>query len=200
MDKKESLKLVEEKCKEADLSLKESATNLVFGKGNANAEIMFVGEAPGNNEDLQGYPFVGAAGKNLDKLLANVGLSLENVYVANILKYRPPENRNPSSEEIKLHTPWLLEQIKVIKPKIVCSLGNFSTKFFLSNGEVDNMDKISGITQLHGKVKLIEMHGMKIKLIPLFHPAAIIYNRKLVDLWEKDMEIVKKEIQQVSLS
>lgn len=200
MDKTELLKEIEEKCRQADLPLKNTAKNLVFGKGNPEAEIVFVGEAAGRMEDEQGYPFVGAAGKNLDKLLANVGLSLENVYVANILKYRPPENRNPLPEEIKLHTYWLLEQIKVIKPKIVCSLGNFSTKFFLSNGEVDNMDKIEGITQLHGKVKLIEMDGMKIKLIPLFHPAAIIYNRKLINLWEEDMGIVKKEIQQASLS
>lgn len=200
MDKINALKEIEEKCRIIDLPLKDGAKNLVFGKGNGDAEILFVGEAPGNNEDLQGMPFVGAAGKNLDKLLVNVGLSLNDVYIANILKYRPPENRNPLPEEIKLHTPWLIEQIKCIKPKIVCSLGNYSTKFFLSNGEVDKMDKVEGITQLHGKVKIIDFYGLNIKLIPLFHPAAIIYNRKLIDLWEKDMEIVKKEIQQASLS
>ncbi|MEK6890111.1 MAG: uracil-DNA glycosylase [Nanoarchaeota archaeon] len=200
MDKTQLLKEIEYKCGQADLPLKQGSTNLVFGKGNPKAEIMFVGEAPGNNEDLQGMPFVGAAGKNLDKLLAGVRLSMEDVYIANILKYRPPENRVPLTEEIKEHTVWLLEQIKCIKPKIVCSLGNYATKFFLSLGEVDKMDKVEGITQLHGEVKIIDMQGLKIKLIPLFHPAAIIYNRKLIGLWEADMEIVKKEIAQASLS
>jgi DNA polymerase len=95
--------------------------NLVVGKGNFEAKILFVGEAPGRNEDEQGLPFVGAAGKNLDKLLAKVGLTLENVYVTNILKCRPPENRNPLPEEIKAHTPWLMKQIKEIKPKVICS-------------------------------------------------------------------------------
>ena len=168
--------------------------NIVLGKGNLNADILFVGEAPGKNEDEQGIPFVGAAGKNLDMLLAKVGLSLDNVYVANILKCRPPENRDPLPEEIKAHTPWLLKQIREIKPKVICSLGNYSTKFFLAGCDVDNMKKQPGITQVHGKVKMIEIDGMTIKLIPLFHPAAIIYNRNFIAEWEKDMEIVKKEI------
>src|SRR3989338_5412397 len=106
------LKEIEEECGQADLPLKEGATNLVFGKGNASASIMFVGEAPGRNEDLQGFPFVGVAGKNLDSLLAKVGLSMNDVYIANILKYRPPENRDPLPEEIVAHTPWLLKQIE----------------------------------------------------------------------------------------
>ncbi|MEX0920811.1 MAG: uracil-DNA glycosylase [Candidatus Pacearchaeota archaeon] len=175
--------------------------NIVVGKGNLDADILFVGEAPGRNEDEQGLPFVGAAGKNLDKLLEKVGLSLDNVYVANILKCRPPENRDPLPEEIKAHTPWLVEQIKKIKPKVICSLGNYATKFFLADGNVDKMKGIPGITQVHGKVKMIDFYGLKIKLIPLFHPAAIIYNRnKLTPLWEKDMEIVKSEIQQKTLT
>jgi DNA polymerase len=177
-----------------DLPLKELSKNLVFGKGNPDAKIMFIGEAAGRNEDEQGLPFVGAAGKNLDKLLATVGLSLNEVYIANILKYRPPENRDPLSEEIKLHTPWLIKQIEIIKPAVVCSLGNYATKFFLANGVVEKMDEQSGITTLHGKVREIDFAGLKIKLIPLFHPAAIIYNQKLLSLWNADMEIVKKEI------
>ena len=188
MENPDYIKLVQETeiCK--------SCKNIVVGKGNLNADIMFVGEAPGKNEDEQGLPFVGAAGKNLDKLLVSVGLSLKDVYVANILKCRPPANRDPSPDEIKAHTPWLIEQIKKIKPKVICSLGNYSTKFFLANGEVDKMNEIVGITQLHGKVNLINFYGQEIKLIPLFHPAAIIYNRNLIDSWEKDMEIVKSEI------
>ena len=172
--------------------------NLVVGKGNENADIFFVGEAPGKKEDEQGIPFVGRAGKNLDKLLENVGLSLEDIYVANILKCRPPKNRDPSPEEIMAHTPWLLEQIKQIKPKVVCSLGNYATKFFLSKGDVALMKKQPGITELHGKARIIEIGGVKIKLIPLFHPAAMIYNRSLISLWEEDMWVVKREIENSS--
>lgn len=168
--------------------------NIVIGKGNLNAKILFVGEAPGRNEDEQGLPFVGAAGKNLDKLLAQVGLSLDDIYIANILKCRPPENRNPLPDEIRAHTPWLLQQVKEIQPEVVCSLGNYATKFFLAQGVVEEMDKQPGITQLHGKVKEIKIGGLTIKLIPLFHPAAIIYNRTLITAWEKDMEVVKQEI------
>ncbi len=176
-----------------------NCNNIVVGKGNINAPILFVGEAPGRNEDLEGLPFVGAAGKNLDKLLEKVGLSMADVYIANILKCRPPENRNPSIEEIRAHTPWLLKQITDIKPKVICSLGNYATKFFLAGTDVDNMNAQPGITSVHGKIRLIELNGKKIKLIPLFHPAAIIYNRGLLGEWEKDIEFVKKEINQDSL-
>ena len=168
--------------------------NIVVGKGDLNSKIIFVGEAPGRNEDEQGFPFVGVAGKNLDKLLNNVGLSLKDVYIVNILKCRPPENRNPLPDEIRAHTPWLVKQIKEIKPNVVCSLGNYATKFFLADGVVENMNKQVGITSVHGKVKKMEFKGVKIRLIPLFHPAAIIYNQKLKPLWEADMGIVKKEI------
>jgi len=179
--------------------------NIVVGGGDIHANILFVGEAPGRNEDLQGIPFCGAAGKNLDKLLERVGLRRENIYIANILKCRPPKNRDPLPDEIRAHTPWLLKQIRDMKPKVVCSLGNYATKFFLAKGDIDKMGKQIGITQVHGKAQDIEMKFkeeegegvsvMKFKLIPLFHPAAIIYNRnKLTPLWEEDMEIVKQEI------
>ncbi|MFA5061068.1 MAG: uracil-DNA glycosylase [Candidatus Pacearchaeota archaeon] len=171
-----------------------NCTNIVVGKGNPNSDILFVGEAPGKNEDLQGLAFVGVAGKNLDKLLERVGLSLNDVYIANILKCRPPENRDPLPEEIEIHKPWLIKQIKEMKPKVVCSLGNYATKFFLAKGEVKDMANQQGITTLHGKVREIDFDGLKIKLIPLFHPAAIIYNQRLLPLWEADMEIVKEEI------
>ncbi len=197
MKKEELMNQLKEETAKADLPLKATATNLVFGKGNSEAEVLMVGESPGAKEDLQGMPFVGAAGKNLDKLLNEVGLSLENVYVANILKYRPPENRNPSVEEIRAHTGFLIKQIEVIKPKVICTLGNYATKFFLANGDVDKMDEMPGITQVHGKTKEIEFLGMKIKIIPLFHPAAIIYNRKLIVEWENDMGIVKQEIKKI---
>jgi DNA polymerase len=194
MDKEQLLKEIEEECRKADLPLKEGAKNLVFGKGSPDAEVVMVGESPGRNEDLQGMPFVGAAGKNLDKLLNEVGLSLKDVYIANILKYRPPENRGPLPEEIKANTPWLLKQIQVIKPRVVCSLGNYASKFFLANGDVDKMNEMPGITSIHGQVKEMDFLGMKIKLIPLFHPAAIIYNRKLIVEWDKDIEVVKSNL------
>ena len=173
--------------------------NIVVGKGNLKAEILFVGEAPGKNEDEQGLPFVGAAGKNLDELLKKVGLILDDIYITNILKCRPPENRNPLKEEILAHTPWLIEQIKEISPKVICSLGNYATKFFLANGKIEEMEKQEGITKVHGKAKIIDFEGLEIKLIPLFHPAAIIYNHALISAWEKDMEIVKVEVSQKRL-
>ena len=188
-------KVEREASEEKSLPLRKTSKNLVFGKGSPNAKIMFVGEAPGRHEDEQGFPFVGIAGKNLDKLLGKVGLNLEGVYIANILKYRPPENRNPNPEEIKTHIPYLLKQISIIKPEVVCSLGNYATKFFLSEGNVDLMDKQPGITSIHGKAKFVKIEDVRFKLIPLFHPAAIIYKRDLAPLWEKDMEIVKKEIE-----
>lgn len=196
--------ILEGDCEEIVLVKKselcKNCKNIVVGKGNENSRILFVGEAPGKNEDEQGVPFCGAAGKNLDKLLERVGLSLEEIYVANILKCRPPLNRDPLPSEIKEHTPWLLKQIKEMKPRVVCSLGNYATKFFLSGCDVEKMNEQPGITKVHGKVKEIEIDGFKIKLIPLFHPAAIIYNRnKLTPLWEADMEIVKKEVFQESL-
>jgi DNA polymerase len=177
-----------------------SCKNIVVGRGNPVAKVLFVGEAPGRNEDEQGLPFVGLAGKNLDNLLNKVGLTISDIYIANILKCRPPENRAPLPEEIKAHTPWLLKQIKEMKPLVICSLGNYATKFFLAKCNVDEMKNQKGITQIHGKVMDIEISGLKIKLIPLFHPAAIIYNRnKLTSLWEEDMEIVKREINKEEL-
>jgi uracil-DNA glycosylase len=193
-----SKEICEGDCEEIILVKKselcKNCTNIVVGKGNLNAKILFVGEAPGRNEDLHGLPFVGAAGKNLDKLLGRVGLTLDDIYVANILKCRPPENRVPLPDEIRTHTPWLIKQIREMRPSVVCSLGNYATKFFLAGGSVDAMDKQAGITSIHGKVLNIVFDGLNIKLIPLFHPAAIIYNQKLLPLWEADMEVVKREI------
>ena len=189
-------------CKEYTLAKQteicRNCESFVFGKGNEKADIVFVGEAPGRKEDEEGLPFVGAAGKNLDKLLAGVGLNLEDIYVTNILKCRPLENADPTVEDMLSHTPFLIKQLEGIKPKVVCSLGNYATKFFLSGGDVEKMKDQKGITELHGKMQEIEFRGMKIKLIPLFHPAAIIYNRSLLPLWGEDMEIVKDIIGKIS--
>ncbi len=188
--------------------LKDAAKNLVFGKGNPDASILFIGEAPGAKEDELGIPFVGAAGKELDKLLRSINLTLDDVYIANILKYRPPENRDPNVEEIYRHTPYLIDQIKIIKPKIICTLGNYSTKFVLAQFNIPNMKKIVGITELHGKVNPISIDGMDFMVIPLYHPAAMLYNPKLRAVLGEDflkmgeilgLEIVEKKIVQKGL-
>jgi DNA polymerase len=172
--------------------LKDAALNLVFGKGNHDAPIIFIGEAPGAKEDEQGIPFVGSAGKELDKLLRSINLTLDDVYIANILKYRPPNNRNPSVEEIYRHTPYLIRQIKTIKPKIICTLGNYSTKFVLASFKVDGMNKIDGITKLHGKPIDLDIDGMNFKIIPLYHPAAMLYNPNLRPILSEDFKNMGK--------
>jgi uracil-DNA glycosylase len=174
--------------------LKDAATNLVFGKGNPNAKLLFIGEAPGKKEDEQGIPFVGTAGKRLDKLLNSIGLSLDDVYIANILKYRPPKNRDPKPDEIKKHTPYLIKQIKTIQPKVVATLGNFSTKFMLGNCNIKDMKKIEGISKLHGKLQTVTFDGTEVTIIPLYHPAAMLYRPKLRETIEEDFQIIKQHI------
>jgi len=192
MAKQESLELIRKKItEEMKCPLKDAATHLVFGKGNPDAKILFIGEAPGAQEDLKGIPFVGSAGRELDKLLHSIGLSPDDVYIANILKYRPPENRNPTMEEIKRHTPYLIEQIKVIQPKIVVTLGNFSTKFVLADFNPENMKSIGGITFLHGKPVEKKIDGLPFLVFPLYHPAAILYNPKLRKELEDDFLKIK---------
>lgn len=142
----------------------EGRTQTVFGAGNPNARVLIVGEAPGKNEDLQGVPFVGAAGKYLDELLGVAGLKREDVFIANVLKCRPPGNRDPRVEEIECCTPYLREQTRTIDPEYIVTLGNFATKFILKT-EV-------GITRLHGKLQ----QAGKFKVFPIFHPAAALYD------------------------
>lgn len=146
-------------------SLWEGRTNLVFGVGNPQARVLIVGEAPGKNEDLQGEPFVGAAGKNLNALLELAGLEREDIYIANVLKCRPPGNRNPQVDEIQACAPFLREQTRIINPSFIVTLGNFATKFILKT-EV-------GITQLHGQLQ----QAGRFKVFPVYHPAAAIYDR-----------------------
>jgi uracil-DNA glycosylase len=139
-------------------------TNVVFGSGNADADLMFVGEAPGHHEDQQGKPFVGAAGKLLDKLLAEIELQREDVFIANVLKSRPPGNRDPEPEEIEACTPYLLRQIELIEPLVICTLGNFSTKLLTRRQD--------GITRVHGKPQEHTISGLSLTIYPIYHPAA----------------------------
>ena len=191
LSKQKLLDLLKERVeKELDCSLKKEANNLVFGKGSSDAEIFFIGEAPGKEEDLQGIPFVGRSGKELDKQLRRIDLSLDEVYIANILKYRPPKNRNPTSKEIQKHTPYLIEQINIIKPKYLVTLGNYATKFVLSGFSQKGMSKIEGIASLHGRKAEVVYEEKTYFVFPIYHPAAMMYNGKVRGLFEKDFLIL----------
>src|SRR3954465_901010 len=143
-----------------------SRTNLVFGMGNADAELMFVGEAPGKHEDLQGKPFVGQAGRLLDTLLGEIGMERSQVFIANVLMCRPPGNRDPLPEEIEEGKPYLMRKIELIRPKMICTLGNFATKTITGSP--------MGITRVCGRPQQRELGGLDVTIYPLFHPAAAL--------------------------
>jgi len=190
--KKEALEKMREgmlNCKRCKLH--ETRTNLVFGSGNPDAAIMFVGEAPGRDEDEQGLPFVGRSGKLLTKIIESIGttnttpigLTRDDVYIANILKSRPPENRNPAPDEIAACSPFLFEQIRIIQPKVICSLGTFSAHTLLNT--------TTPISKLRGK--FYPFKGSL--LLPTFHPAYLLRNpSKKADVWE-DMKMIAREYQ-----
>jgi uracil-DNA glycosylase len=158
--------------------LSQGRTQVVFGVGDPSADLMFVGEAPGFHEDKQGYPFVGQAGKLLDKLLAGIGLERSNVYIANVLKCRPPGNRDPQPDEIQACESHLWKQIELIKPKVVATLGNFATKL-LSGRPL-------GITRVHGQEQEVDLGGNRVLLYPLYHPAAALYTPRMLEVLESD--------------
>lgn len=174
--------------------LKDAATNIVFGKGNPDAQLFFIGEAPGEKEDLQGVPFVGAAGRELDKMLKLIGLGLSDVYIANVLKYRPPKNRDPTMDEIRRHTPYLVEQILAIKPRVIITLGNFATKFVLSEFNPDAMKNVSGISKLHGQHIPLVVDGFSCVVMPIYHPAAMLYRPQLRIAMKEDFLSLKELI------
>ena len=159
-------------------ALAQTRTQVVFGSGSPTADLMFVGEAPGFHEDKQGVPFVGAAGKLLGKLLEGIGLSRDEVYIANVLKCRPPGNRDPQPEEIESCEPHLWKQIELIQPKLIATLGNFATK--LLSG------KPNGITQVHGREQAVVLGGNAVTLYPIFHPAAALYTPRMLQVLEED--------------
>jgi len=159
-------------------ALAEGRTQVVFGSGSADAELMFVGEAPGFHEDQQGVPFVGQAGKLLDKLLEGIGLTRSDVFVVNVLKCRPPGNRDPMPEEIAACEPHLFRQIELIEPTLVATLGNFATK--LLSG------KPAGITRVHGHEQEVTLGSRTVSLYPLYHPAAALYTPSMLKVLEED--------------
>src|ERR687885_2623378 len=152
---------------------------VVFGNGNADADLMFVGEAPGAREDEQGLPFVGQAGRLLDRLLADIGLTRSDVFVCNTLKCRPPGNRDPLPQEIDNCQDYLLRQVELIQPRVVCTLGNFATKLLRG-------DAATGITRLHGREEVRRIGPRTVRLYPLYHPAAALYTPAMLETLRAD--------------
>jgi uracil-DNA glycosylase family 4 len=169
-----------EGCKRCPLY--ETRTKAVFGAGNADADLMFVGEAPGAEEDRQGLPFVGRAGGLLNEMLVEIGLSREEVFICNVLKSRPPGNRDPQPEEIAACEPYLWEQVRLIEPRVVCTLGNFATKLLSGNP--------TGITKVRGTPQVHELGVRTVYLLPLFHPAAALRTPSVKQILRDDFATI----------
>ncbi len=164
--------------------LHKSKTNYVPGSGNPNARVVFVGEAPGREEDRQGEPFVGAAGKLLNEMLARIGLRREDVFICNVLKCRPPNNRDPKPEEIEACGGYLLRQLDVIKPDVIVCLGRIAAKFIFENFGLE----FTSISKVRGKVFTVRRWGKDVKIYPIYHPAAILYRPQLREEYERMFE------------
>jgi uracil-DNA glycosylase family 4 len=187
--RREALKTVWHEAKDCTrCPLAETRTTVVFGNGDADADLMFVGEAPGANEDREGLPFVGQAGKLLDKLLAEIGLDRRQVFVANVLKCRPPGNRDPQPGEIESCEPYLFQQVELIEPLVVCTLGNFSTKLLRGDS--------TGITRLHGQAEVRTIGSRAVRLFPLFHPAAALYTPRTQETLRADFQRIPELLAQ----
>ena len=171
-------------CKKCDLC--KTRNNPVVGNGSLNAKVMFIGEAPGYHEDMQGVPFVGRAGKIFDELLQSIELKREEVYVCNILKCRPPDNRNPFDLEIKACTPYLDRQITAIKPKVIGTLGNFATSYILKKYKLE----VEKIGMVHGKTFHIKNLLFDARIIPVYHPAAATYNPNMKSVLMDDFKAI----------
>jgi DNA polymerase len=200
MGKQQQLDDIKRKITDDDPApeLKAGATQLVFGDGNADAEIVFVGEAPGKNEDLQGKPFVGAAGHFLDEMLEMIDLKRQDIYITNIVKYRPPNNRDPYPDEKKAFLPYLQSQLEVIQPKVVVTLGRHSMNCFLPDLQ---------ISQCHGQPKRVRLalkannnDSLQVVILPLFHPAAALYNGSMRQTLIDDFALIPALIEKIKSS
>jgi len=161
----------------------------VIGQGSHEADIMFVGEAPGFNENKTGRPFCGNAGKVFDELLNSADLKREDIYIGNILKCRPPDNRNPLQSEIEACTPYLIRQISIINPKVICCLGNFASRFVMELFGLT--DQIEGISKMHGQIFEGSDGERTVKIIPLYHPAVASYNQNMIGSLKEDFGVLK---------
>jgi uracil-DNA glycosylase len=180
-ERRERLKAVYEEARQCvRCPLHKTRTTVVFGSGNADADLMFIGEAPGANEDKQGLPFVGQAGKLLDKLLGEIGLERGDVFIANTLKCRPPGNRDPHPNEIDTCQNYLRQQVALIQPTVICTLGNFSTKLLRE----DN----TGISRVHGQDEVRVIGTRAVRLYPLYHPAAALYTPSTLETLRADFQ------------
>lgn len=168
-------------------------TNAVPGEGNINTSVMFVGEAPGYWEDVKGRPFVGAAGKLLEEMLSNIGLHRADIYITNIVKCRPPNNRDPLPLEINTCSPYLDRQIKIIKPKLIATLGRHATSHIFHKADLE----VEGITKIRGRIYDAILLGFQPRVIPMFHPAAALYNAKYRDAIENDFRLLNLELQKL---
>jgi len=179
-ERREALKLVYEQARGCTRcpELAATRTQVVFGAGNADADLMFVGEAPGANEDRMGRPFVGQAGKLLDQLLVEVGLERADVWICNVLMCRPPGNRDPHPVEVENCQDYLMRQLELIEPRVVCTLGNFATKLLRG----DN----AGITRVHGRDEVRVIGTRAVRLYPLYHPAAALYTPRMLEVLRED--------------
>jgi len=164
----------------------------VIGEGNHGAQIMFVGEAPGKNEAETGKPFCGTSGRVLTELIESIGLKREDVYITNIVKDRPPDNRDPNPEEIKIYGPFLDRQIEIIKPKVIATLGRYSMAYVMDKFGL--VAELKSISQIHGKIFKIKTSYGEINFIPLYHPAVALYQNSLKSEMFKDFENIKKFI------
>lgn len=191
MRKKELLDVCREdvrKCKRC--SLYKSRKNVVFGEGNPETKIVFVGEAPGYNEDVKGIPFCGKAGDVLEILLSSVGLKRGDVYITNIIKCRPPENRDPEEEEIKQCTPYLERQLEIISPSVICCLGRHSLRYFVQRF---SLKEYGSISTLHGRVMDVgEGLFSDIKIVAMYHPAVAVYDPGKMDVLKRDFQVLKE--------
>ncbi len=168
--------------------LHQTRTKVVFGAGNADAELMFIGEAPGANEDRMGLPFVGAAGKLLDQLLSEIGMERGDVWICNVLKCRPPDNRDPHPSEIEACQGYLHKQIELVQPAMICTLGNFSTKLLRAD--------VTGISRLHGHEEVRMVGPRAVRLYPLYHPAAALYTGSTLEALRVDFRRIPELLAQ----
>ncbi len=187
MSKIEELAKLKDKVdKDMTLPLRQGATQLVFGEGNPDTQVYFLGEAPGYWEDQKGRPFVGQAGKLLDKLIEDLGMKREDVYISNVVRFRPPENRDPLPAELEAFAPYVDREIEIIDPKVIVTLGRYSMAKFLPDVK---------ISQVHGKPKQVAWRGRNVLVLPMYHPAAALRSGDVLNALREDFKVIKQVLE-----